>query len=96
MMLLIKIILDLSLVIVLSLLFVNLINWLYSIMDKKLMEKAKKDLNFLTEEDIKILQEGLDLEEIAKKIEEWKFLSNFKIIVDIGLVRWYNISIINK
>lgn len=69
-MLLIKIILDLSLVIVLSLLFVNLINWLYSIMDKKLMEKAKKDLNFLTEEDIKILQEGLDLEEIAKKIEE--------------------------
>ena len=70
MMLLIKIILDLSLVIVLSLLFVNLINWLYSIMDKKLMEKAKKDLNFLTEEDIKILQEGLDLEEIAKKIEE--------------------------
>ena len=70
MMLLIKIILDLSLVIVLSLLFVNLINWLYSIMDKKLMERAKKDLNFLTEEDIKILQEGLDLEEIAKKIEE--------------------------
>lgn len=70
MMLLIKIILDLSLVIVLSLLFVNLINWLYSIMDKKLMEKAKKDLNFLTEEDIKILQEGLDLEEIAKKLEE--------------------------
>ena len=70
MMLLIKIILDLSLAIVLSLLFVNLINWLYSIMDKKLMEKAKKDLNFLTEEDIKILQEGLDLEEIAKKIEE--------------------------
>ena len=69
-MLLIKIILDLSLVIVLSLLFVNFINWLYSIMDKKLMEKAKKDLNFLTEEDIKILQEGLDLEEIAKKIEE--------------------------
>lgn len=69
-MLLIKIILDLSLVIVLSLLFVNLINWLYSIMDKKLMEKAKKDLNFLTEEDIKILQEGLDLEEIAKKLEE--------------------------
>ena len=70
MMLLIKIILDLSLVIVLSLLFVNLINWLYSIMDKKLMEKAKKDLNFLTEEDIKILQEGLNLEEIAKKLEE--------------------------
>ena len=70
MMLLIKIILDLSLVIVLSLLFVNLINWLYSIMDKKLMEKAKKDLNFLTEEDIKILQEGLDLKEIAKKLEE--------------------------
>ena len=70
MMLLIKIILDLSLAIVLSLLFVNLINWLYSIMDKKLMEKAKKDLNFLTEEDIKILQEGLDLEEIAKKLEE--------------------------
>ena len=70
MMLLIKIMLDLSLVVVLSLLFVNLINWLYSIMDKKLMEKAKKDLNFLTEEDIKILQEGLDLEEIAKKIEE--------------------------
>ena len=70
MMLLIKIILDLSLVIVLSLLFVNLINWLYSIMDKKLMERAKKDLNFLTEEDIKILQEGLDLEEITKKIEE--------------------------
>ena len=70
MMLLIKIMLDLSLVIVLSLLFVNLINWLYSIMDKKLMEKAKKDLNFLTEEDIKILQEGLDLEEIAKKLEE--------------------------
>ena len=69
-MLLIKIILDLSLVIVLSLLFVNLINWLYSIMDKKLMEKAKKDLNFLTEEDIKILQEGLDLEKIAKKLEE--------------------------
>ena len=69
-MLLIKITLDLSLVIVLSLLFVNLINWLYSIMDKKLMEKAKKDLNFLTEEDIKILQEGLDLEEIAKKLEE--------------------------
>lgn len=69
-MLLIKIILDLSLVIVLSLLFVNLINWLYSIMDKKLMERAKKDLNFLTEEDIKILQEGLDLEEIAKKLEE--------------------------
>lgn len=69
-MLLIKIILDLSLVIVLSLLFVNLINWLYSIMDKKLMEKAKKDLNFLTEEDIKILQEGLNLEEIAKKLEE--------------------------
>ena len=69
-MLLIKIILDLSLAIVLSLLFVNLINWLYSIMDKKLMEKAKKDLNFLTEEDIKILQEGLDLEEIAKKLEE--------------------------
>ena len=69
-MLLIKIILDLLLVIVLSLLFVNFINWLYSIMDKKLMEKAKKDLNFLTEEDIKILQEGLDLEEIAKKIEE--------------------------
>ena len=69
-MLLIKIILDLSLVIVLSLLFVNLINWLYSIIDKKLMEKAKKDLNFLTEEDIKILQEGLDLEEIAKKLEE--------------------------
>ena len=70
MMLLIKIILDLLLVIVLSLLFVNFINWLYSIMDKKLMEKAKKDLNFLTEEDIKILQEGLDLEEIAKKLEE--------------------------
>ena len=70
MMLLIKIILDLLLVIVLSLLFVNLINWLYSIMDKKQMEKAKKDLNFLTEEDIKILQEGLDLEEIAKKLEE--------------------------
>ncbi len=70
MMLLIKIILDLSLVIVLSLLFVNFINWLYSIMDKKLIEKAKKDLNFLTEEDIKILQEGLDLEEIAKKLEE--------------------------
>ena len=70
MMLLIKIILDLSLAIVLSLLFVNLINWLYSIMDKKLIEKAKKDLNFLTEEDIKILQEGLDLEEIAKKLEE--------------------------
>ena len=70
MMLLIKIILDLSLVIVLSLLFVNLIHWLYSIMDKKLIEKAKKDLNFLTEEDIKILQEGLDLEEIAKKLEE--------------------------
>ena len=69
-MLLIKIILDLSLVIVLSLLFVNFINWLYSIMDKKLMEKAKKDLNFLTEEDIKILQEGLDLEEITKKLEE--------------------------
>ena len=69
-MLLIKIILDLSLVIVLSLLFVNFINWLYSIMDKKLMEKAKKDLNFLTEEDIKILQEGLDLEEIARKLEE--------------------------
>ena len=69
-MLLIKIILDLLLVIVLSLLFVNFINWLYSIMDKKLMEKAKKDLNFLTEEDIKILQEGLDLEEIAKKLEE--------------------------
>lgn len=69
-MLLIKIILDLSLVIVLSLLFVNFINWLYSIMDKKLIEKAKKDLNFLTEEDIKILQEGLDLEEIAKKLEE--------------------------
>ena len=69
-MLLIKIILDLSLVIVLSLLFVNFINWLYSIMDKKLMEKAKKDLNFLTEEDIKILQEGLDLKEIAKKLEE--------------------------
>lgn len=69
-MLLIKIILDLSLVIVLSLLFVNFINWLYSIMDKKLMEKAKKDLNFLTEEDIKILQKGLDLEEIAKKLEE--------------------------
>ena len=69
-MLLIKIILDLSLVIVLSLLFVNLINWLYSIMDKKQMEKTKKDLNFLTEEDIKILQEGLDLEEIAKKLEE--------------------------
>ena len=69
-MLLIKIILDLSLVIVLSLLFVNFINWLYSIMDKKLMERAKKDLNFLTEEDIKILQEGLDLEEIAKKLEE--------------------------
>ena len=70
MMLLIKIILDLSLAIVLSLLFVNLINWLYSIMDKKIMERAKKDLNFLTEEDIKILQEGLDLEEIAKKLEE--------------------------
>ena len=70
MMLLIKIILDLSLVIVLSLLFVNLINWLYSIMDKKLMERAKKDLNFLTEEDIKILQEGLDLEEITKKLED--------------------------
>ena len=70
MMLLIKIILDLSLVIVLSLLFVNFINWLYSIMGKKQMEKAKKDLNFLTEEDIKILQEGLDLEEIAKKLEE--------------------------
>ena len=70
MMLLIKIILYLSLVIVLSLLFVNFINWLYSIMDKKLIEKAKKDLNFLTEEDIKILQEGLDLEEIAKKLEE--------------------------
>ena len=69
-MMLLTIILDLSLVIVLSLLFVNLINWLYSIMDKKLMEKAKKDLNFLTEEDIKILQEGLDLEEIAKKLEE--------------------------
>ena len=69
-MLLIKIILDLSLVIVLSFLFVNFINWLYSIMDKKLMEKAKKDLNFLTEEDIKILQEGLNLEEIAKKLEE--------------------------
>ena len=69
-MLLIKIMLDLSLVIVLSLLFVNLINWLYSIMDKKLMERAKKDLNFLTEEDIKILQEGLDLEEITKKLEE--------------------------
>ena len=69
-MLLIKIILDLSLVIVLSLLFVNFINWLYSIMDKKLMEKAKKDLNFLTEEDIKILQESLDLEERAKKLEE--------------------------
>ena len=69
-MLLIKIILDLSLVIVLSLLFVNFINWLYSIMDKKLMERAKKDLNFLTEEDIKILQEGLDLKEIAKKLEE--------------------------
>ena len=34
------------------------------------MEKAKKDLNFLTEEDIKILQEGLDLEEITKKLEE--------------------------
>ncbi len=67
---LLTIILHLSLVIVLSLLFVNLINWLYSIMDKKLMEKAKKDLNFLTEEDIKILQEGLDLEEIAKKLEE--------------------------
>ena len=70
MMLLIKIILDLSLAIVLSLLFVNLINWLYNIMDKKLIEKAKKDLNFLTEEDIKILQEGLDLEEMAKKLEE--------------------------
>ena len=69
-MLLIKIILDLSLAIVLSLLFVNLINWLYSIMDKQLIEKAKKDLNFLTEEDIKILQEGLDLEEMAKKLEE--------------------------
>ena len=69
-MLLIKIILDLLLVIVLSFLFVNFINWLYSIMDKKLMEKAKKDLNFLTEEDIKILQEGLNLEEIAKKLEE--------------------------
>ena len=27
-------------------------------------------INFLTEEDIKILQEGLDLEEIAKKLEE--------------------------
>ena len=48
MMLLIKIILDLSLVIVLSLLFVNLINWLYSIMDKKLMEKGKYNiLNFI-------------------------------------------------
>ena len=70
MMLLIKIILDLLLVIVLSFLFVNFINWLYSIMDKKLMEKAKKDLNFLTEEDIKILQKGLDLEEISKKLEE--------------------------
>lgn len=69
-MLLIKIMLDLSLVVVLSLLFVNLINWLYSIMDKKLMERAKKDLNFLTEEDIKILQEGLDLEEITKKLED--------------------------
>lgn len=69
-MMLLTIILHLSLVIVLSLLFVNLINWLYSIMDKKLMEKAKKDLNFLTEEDIKILQEGLDLKEIAKKLEE--------------------------
>lgn len=67
---LLTIILHLSLVVVLSLLFVNLINWLYSIMDKKLMEKAKKDLNFLTEEDIKILQEGLDLEEISKKLEE--------------------------
>ena len=67
---LLTIILHLSLVIVLSLLFVNFINWLYSIMDKKQMEKAKKDLNFLTEEDIKILQEGLDLEEIAKKLEE--------------------------
>lgn len=67
---LLTIILHLSLVIVLSLLFVNLINWLYSIMDKRLMEKAKKDLNFLTEEDIKILQEGLDLEEIKKKLEE--------------------------
>ena len=67
---LLTIILHLSLVVVLSLLFVNLINWLYSIMDKKLMEKAKKDLNFLTEEDIKILQEGLDLEEIKKKLEE--------------------------
>ena len=96
MMLLIKIILDLSLVIVLSLLFVNFINWLYSIMDKKLIEKAKKDLNFLTEEDIKILQEGLDLEEIAKKLEEWKFLSNFKIIVDFRLIRWYNYSINKK
>lgn len=69
-MMLLTIILHLSLVVVLSLLFVNLINWLYSIMDKKLMEKAKKDLNFLTEEDIKILQEGLDLEEIKKKLEE--------------------------
>lgn len=69
-MMLLTIILHLSLTIVLSLLFVNLINWLYSIMDKKLMERAKKDLNFLTEEDIKILQEGLDLEEISKKLEE--------------------------
>ena len=69
-MMLLTIILHLSLTIVLSLLFVNLINWLYSIMDKKLMERAKKDLNFLTEEDIKILQEGLDLEEIAKKLED--------------------------
>ena len=59
-MLLIKIILDLSLVIVLSLLFVNFINWLYSIMDKKLIEKAKKDLNFLTEEDIKILKVSIE------------------------------------
>ena len=69
-MMLLTIILHLSLTIVLSLLFVNLINWLYSIMDKKLMERAKKDLNFLTEEDIKILQEGLDLEETSKKLEE--------------------------
>ena len=70
MMSLIKILPDLSSVIVLSLLFVNLINRLSLLMDKKQMEKAKKDLNFLTEEDIKILQEGLDLEEIAKKLEE--------------------------
>ena len=34
------------------------------------MERAKKALNFLAEEDITILQEGLDLEEIAKKLEE--------------------------